>query len=80
MGAKGCTGHLDLFPGFIPPGLAHVQIHRGRSALLTPEAKGRPLLTREELQLLLRTDGEQSDMKPMEKDMIHRISAFPLPR
>jgi CBS domain containing-hemolysin-like protein len=41
--------------------------------LLTPEAKGRPLLTREELQLLLRTDGEQSDMKPMEKDMIHRI-------
>lgn len=35
-----------------------------------------PFVTREELQLLLRTEGEPSDMKPMEKDMIHRIFRF----
>jgi len=32
-----------------------------------------PFVTREELQLMLQTAGEPSDMKPMEKDMIHRI-------
>ncbi|MBI5968446.1 MAG: HlyC/CorC family transporter [Deltaproteobacteria bacterium] len=35
-----------------------------------------PFVTREELQFLLRTEGEPSDMKPMEKDMIHRIFRF----
>jgi putative hemolysin len=35
-----------------------------------------PYITREELQLLLRTEGEATDMKPMEKDMIHRIFRF----
>lgn len=35
-----------------------------------------PFLTREELQLILQAEGEQSDMKPLEKDMIHRIFRF----
>lgn len=38
--------------------------------------EGGPFVTREELQLLLRAEGEASDMKPMEKDMIHRIFRF----
>jgi len=40
------------------------------------EAKGRPLLTREELHFLLQAEGEQSEIKPLEKDMIHRIFHF----
>jgi len=35
-----------------------------------------PFVTREELQLLLRAEGEPGDMKPLEKDMIHRIFRF----
>lgn len=35
-----------------------------------------PFVSREELQLLLLIEGEPSDMKPMEKDMIHRIFRF----
>jgi CBS domain containing-hemolysin-like protein len=35
-----------------------------------------PFVSREELQFLLRTVGEPSDMKAMEKDMIHRIFSF----
>lgn len=35
-----------------------------------------PFLTREELQLILQAEGEHSDMKPLEKDMIHRIFRF----
>lgn len=35
-----------------------------------------PFLTREELQLILQAEGEYSDMKPLEKDMIHRIFSF----
>jgi CBS domain containing-hemolysin-like protein len=41
--------------------------------LLKQEGDGRTHVTREELQLLLRAEGERSDMKPMEKEMIHRI-------
>lgn len=33
-------------------------------------------LTREELQLILQAEGEHSDMKPLEKDMIRRIFRF----
>ncbi|MBM4333260.1 MAG: HlyC/CorC family transporter [Deltaproteobacteria bacterium] len=35
-----------------------------------------PFVSREELQLLLLIEGEPTDMKPMEKDMIHRIFRF----
>ncbi len=35
-----------------------------------------PFLSREELQLILQAEGEHSDMKPLEKDMIHRIFKF----
>ncbi len=38
--------------------------------------ESRHLVTREELLLLLRTEGEHGDMKPMEKDMISRIFHF----
>ncbi len=33
-------------------------------------------LTREELQLILQAEGEHSDMKPLEKDIVHRIFKF----
>ncbi len=36
----------------------------------------RPFVTREELQLLLQTETAPSDMKPLEKTMIHRIFRF----
>ncbi len=39
-------------------------------------AETKALVTREELQLLLRADGGQGDMKPLEKDMIYRIFHF----
>src|SRR4030042_3783232 len=44
--------------------------------LLRLKGEKGPYITREELQLLLRTEGEATDMKPMEKDMIHRIFRF----
>jgi len=41
---------------------------------LTQEERGQGIFySRKELQLLLRSEGERSDMKPMEKAMIHRI-------
>jgi CBS domain containing-hemolysin-like protein len=44
---------------------------------LTREETNRGIFySREELQLLLQSEGERSDMKPMEKAMIHRIFLF----
>ncbi len=43
------------------------------SRFLKEEVGQRPFVTREELQFLLQAEGEPSDLKPMEKEMIHRI-------
>ena len=40
------------------------------------EGEVRPFVTREELQLLLQTETDPSDMKPLEITMIHRIFRF----
>jgi putative hemolysin len=47
------------------------------SRFLKQEGEVRPLVTREELQLLLREEGGQSDINPLEKAMIRRIFRFP---
>jgi CBS domain containing-hemolysin-like protein len=46
------------------------------SRLLKQEGEVRPLVTREELQLLLREEGGRSDINPLEQDMIRRIFRF----
>jgi CBS domain containing-hemolysin-like protein len=46
------------------------------SRFLKQEGEGRPLVTREELLLLLREEGGGSDINPLEKDLIHRIFRF----
>jgi CBS domain containing-hemolysin-like protein len=46
------------------------------SRLLKQEGEVRPMVTREELQLLLREEGGRSDIKPLEQDMIRRIFRF----
>jgi putative hemolysin len=43
------------------------------SRFLKEEVGQKPFVTREELQFLLQAEGEPSDLKPMEKEMIHRI-------
>ena len=47
------------------------------SHFLKQEGEVRPLVTREELQLLLREEGERSDINPLEQAMIRRIFRFP---
>lgn len=47
-------------------GLGVLRLQKGESTFIT----------REELQLILQAEGEHSDMKPLEKDMIHRIFRF----
>jgi putative hemolysin len=47
------------------------------SRSLRQEVGTKPFVTREELQLLLETEGGHGDLKPMEKDMIHRIFRLP---
>jgi CBS domain containing-hemolysin-like protein len=46
------------------------------SRLLKQEGEVRPLVTREELQLLLREEGGGSDINPLERDLIRRIFRF----
>lgn len=46
------------------------------SRMLRQEGEVRPLVTREELQLLLREEGGRSDINPLERDMIRRIFRF----
>ena len=46
------------------------------SRFLKQEAEVRPLVTREELQLLLREEGGQSDINTLELEMIRRIFRF----
>jgi CBS domain containing-hemolysin-like protein len=46
------------------------------SRLLNQEGEVRPLVTREELQLLLREEGGRSDINPLERDLIRRIFRF----
>ena len=46
------------------------------SRLLKQEGEVRPLVTREELQLLLREEGGRSDINPLERDLIRRIFRF----
>ncbi len=43
------------------------------SRFLKAEVGDKPFVTREEIQLLLQGEGERGELKPMEKDMIHRI-------
>jgi len=46
------------------------------SRLLKQEGEVRPLVTREELQLLLREEVGRSDINPLERDMIRRMFRF----
>ncbi len=46
------------------------------SRFLNQEGEARPLITREELQLMLREEGGKGDINPMERELIHRIFAF----
>jgi len=46
------------------------------SRFLGQQEEVRPMITREELQLLLREEGEQSDINPSEREMIRRIFRF----
>ena len=46
------------------------------SRFLGQEGGVRPMITREELQLLLREEGGQSDINPSEREMIRRIFRF----
>ena len=46
------------------------------SRLLKQEGEVRPLVTREELQFLLREEGGRSDINPLERDMIRRMFRF----
>jgi len=52
------------------------KITRTVSRLLKQEQEGRPLITREELQLLLREEGGGSDINPLEQDLIRRFFRF----
>jgi len=47
------------------------------SRFLKQEGEVRPMVTREELQLLLREEGGRSDINPLEQAMIRRIFRFP---
>ncbi len=46
------------------------------SRFLNQEGEARPIITREELQLMLREEGGKGDINPMERELIHRIFAF----
>ena len=46
------------------------------SRFLKQEGAARPMITREELQLLLREEGGKGDINPLEREMIRRILRF----
>jgi putative hemolysin len=48
----------------------------GISRFLRQDGEVKPIVTREELQLLLREEGGESDINPLEREMIRRIFRF----
>ena len=66
-----------VFSCFLYPLVWFMSKASGSLLRLTREERNRGIFySREELQLLLQSEGERSDMKPMEKAMIHRIFLF----
>lgn len=66
-----------VFSFFLYPLVWFMSKASGTLLPATREERNRGIFySREELQLLLQSEGERSDMKPMEKAMIHRIFGF----